>query len=83
MSRGKLRPLVLDRRTLLMGAELAEGYDKCAICALPLTETEKHARHRQAVAVQKIAQTVIAGELRALAATASDLKGRRRDTPIS
>lgn len=83
MTKGKLGAMMLDRKTLLMAAEMAEQYDKCSLCARPLTDTDAHRLHRGAIAVQKITQCEIANQLRALAATAQDLKGRRLKTLIS
>lgn len=69
--------LLLDRRTLLFAAEMALEYDKCALCGEPLTNAEAHRLHPKWIGSQKAVQTAVAIEIRQLAATAADLKGRR------
>lgn len=80
MAKGKLPRVLLDRNTLLYAAEAALVCDKCALCGQPLTEREAHRLHPRATSIQRAAQIQIAMELQTLAATAVDLKGRRRVT---
>jgi hypothetical protein len=70
--------MILDRRTLLFAAETAEAYDRCVLCGQLLATEEAHVLHRRVASLQRATQITIAIELRALAATGSDLKGHPR-----